>query len=258
MNLSSITLPKIGDEAEISKWMGLAAPVGAIIISGVIIVLILWPKFTQIVQLRNDNKQLAIRVESLKAKADKLARLDREDLDIKLGIVEQLLPSDKGVFTLVKQIEETSGASGILLNKIDLAPGSLKGVGEKGASTATAGTEGDSAPSIQLRVLLTGDYRSFEQFLKNIFSISRVLSVRDLSLSSSASSAGEGTQVRTSLTIHAYWLPLPKELDSIESEIEDLTAEELLTLEQIRSTGFISPPVIPAVPTGKGDLFSTY
>ena len=259
MNLSSIALPKIADEEEISKWIGLAAPGGAIIISVIIIVFVIWPKFTQILQLRSDNEQLEKRVASLDAKAEKLASLDSGDLDIKLGVVEQLLPSDKGVFTLVTQIENTSRASGVLLNKIDLSPGSLKDSGAtKDASSSTGSTQGDLAPKIQLRILLTGDYRSFEQFLKNIFSISRVLAVKDLSLSSSASSSDQTTQVRASLTIDAYWQPLPKELNSIESNVEDLTIEESATLDQIRSTGFISAPTIPLVPKGKSDLFSQY
>jgi len=259
MNLPSITLPKIGDEAEISKWMGLAAPGGAIIISLIIIIFVIWPKFTQILQLRSDNQQLTERVMSLEAKAKQLASLDRGDLDIKLGIAEQLLPSDKGVFTLVTQIERTAAASGVLLNKIDLAPGSLKESSDtKETSSGSTGTQDDLAPKIQLRLSLTSDYRSFEQFLKNISSVSRVLAVKDLSLSSSATSSEQTSQVRASLTIDAYWQPLPKELNSIESKIEDLTNEELATLEQIRSTGFISAPAIPSVPTGKVDLFSQY
>src|SRR3989339_450635 len=259
MNLSSITLPKIANEEEISKWMGLAAPGGAILISVIIIVFIIWPKFTQILQLRSENEQLTKRVESLDSKVETLASLDSRGLDIKLGIAEQLLPSDKGVFTLITQIENTSRASGVLLNKIDLAPGSLKDAGAtKGAGSSTGSTQGDLAPKIQIRILLTGDYRSFELFLKNIFSVSRVMAVKDLSLSSSASSSEQTTQVRASMTIDAYWQPLPKELNSIESQIEDLTSEESATLDQVLSTGFIAPPAIPPVPKGKTDLFSQY
>ena len=129
MNLPSIALPKIGTEVDLSRWISFGAPVGAILISLIILLFIIWPKFTQILQLKSDNQELAGRVQSLNLKAQKLASFDKNSLDLKLGASEQLLPSDKDVFPLVTQIERTSAASGVLLNKVDVAPGSLNYAG---------------------------------------------------------------------------------------------------------------------------------
>jgi len=91
-----------------------------------------------------------------------------------------------------------------------------------------------------------------------LFSVSRILAIKDLNLSASTSSSGEGSQMRAAMTIDAYWQPLPKELNSIESPIEDLTETELAILNQVSSTGTVSTPSIPSVPTGKTDLFSSF
>ncbi|KKS03941.1 hypothetical protein A2W45_00640 [Candidatus Curtissbacteria bacterium RIFCSPHIGHO2_12_41_11] len=260
MNLPTVALPKIGNEVDLSRWISLGAPGGAIAISLIILLFIIWPKFTQILQLKSDNQELSGRVQNLNLKAQKLASFDKESLDLKLGASEQLLPSDKGVFSLVTQIERTAATSGVLLNRVDLAPGSLHDTGDskKTASSSKPGSQADIGQNFQLKVSVTGDYKSFEQFLKNIFSVSRILAIKDLNLSASTSSSGEGSQMRAAMTIDAYWQPLPKELNSIESPIEDLTETELAILNQVSSTGTVSTPSIPSVPTGKTDLFSSF
>ena len=111
MNLPTIALPKISTEVDLSRWISFGAPVGAILISFIILLFIIWPKFTQILQLKSDNQELAGRVQNLNLKAQKLASFDKDSLDLQLGASEQLLPSDKGVFSLVTQIERISAAS---------------------------------------------------------------------------------------------------------------------------------------------------
>ena len=261
MNLPTIALPKIGNEVDLSRWISLGAPGGAIVVSLVILLFIIWPKFTQILQLRSDNRELAGRVQNLNLKTQKLASFDKESLDLKLGASEQLLPSDKGVFSLVTQMERTAAASGVLLNRVDIAPGSLHDTGSaKNTTAASSQPDGQVTigQSIQLKMSITGDYKSFEQFLKNIFSVSRILAIKDLNLSASTSSSDQSSQIRAAMTIDAYWQPLPKELNSIESPVEDLTESELAILNQVSSTGTISTPLIPSVPTGKTDLFSSF
>src|SRR3989344_4776813 len=98
MNLPTIALPKIGNEVDLSRWISLGAPGGAIVISLIILLFIIWPKFTQILQLKSDNQELSGRVQSLNSKAQKLASFDKGSLDLKLGASEQLLPSVKSIY----------------------------------------------------------------------------------------------------------------------------------------------------------------
>src|SRR3989338_6835009 len=149
MNLPTVALPKIGNEVDLSRSISLGAPVGAIAISLIILLFISWPKFTQILQLKSDNQELSGRVQNLNLKAQKLASFDKESLDLKLGASEQLLPSDKGVFSLVTQIERTAATYGVLLNRVDLAPGSLHDTGSAKNTTA-ASSQPDGQVTIEI------------------------------------------------------------------------------------------------------------
>jgi len=246
------------------------APAGAIGISLVIIFLIAWPKFTQVLNLREVNRELATRAASLNQKAQDLANLNKEDLEVKLSGAESLLPSDKEVFSLVTQVENAARSSGVLLSRLETAPGTI---GEGQANIATKGTSapvsqqpgGGSSfdagiPKIQIKISLAGDYKSYLQFINLLLSLPRVVAIRDLAVSSSSSS-GQSSQLRISLTIDAYWQPLPKELASIESPISELTPQETETLRQIKTTEEsvgVPSAAVPVVPLGRLDLFAPF
>jgi Tfp pilus assembly protein PilO len=173
--------------------------------------------------------------------------------------VDILLAVDR----LVGQIERSAAASGVLLSRIEVAPGSLsESLSEKPApasSGAGEGTDvGDVAQKVQLKVTLSSDYKSLLQFLNNMLSLSRVITIRDLSVSAASSSSGESSQIRISLTFDAYWKPLPKQLASIESPIAELTPSESARLENVQLTGFVTPPTVPEVSKGKPDLFAPF
>ncbi len=263
MNLPTLSLSKITGRLEVSRAASLVSPIAAIIASALIIVLVVWPKFSEVLRLRTANEQLASRARTLEEKVTKLQNLDRSLLEEQLSAAEQLLPSDKAVFSLVGQVERAVGTSGVLLNGIEVAPGVLdpseqtedKSKPASGAPATAKEGEAEIAPKIQVKVSVGSDYKSFIQFLTNIVSMSRVVSIKDLSLSSS----GESNQVKAALTIDAYWQVLPKELPSIEAPFEEITDSESARLEQVRTTGLVSPPVaVPVVPLGRSDLFAPF
>lgn len=261
MNLPALSLPKIIPKISVgvgfSKYVGLAAPIGAIVVSLVVLALIVWPKFTQVLKLRNENAELATRVDNLEAKVSKLSSLDRDVLNSQLVAAEQLVPSDKGVFTVIRQVEGAAASSGVLLNKIEVVPGKVNAVASTPDGQAVGGVPSASPDSlVQLNISLSSDYRSFLQFTSNVLALPRAISVEDLSLSGGSGSEGS-SQVRAAMTINAYWLPLPRELSSIESPVEDLTDSEKKLLEK----GLATQPansIIQQVPTGRTDLFAPF
>ena len=187
---------------------------------------------------------------------------------MELSSAEQLLPSEKDVFSLVGQIENIARLSGVLLSRLEVAPGSVGGTGAeangKSAQANQATQKGDSekdvgVPKIQLKISLTSDYMSYLQFLHRLLLIPRIVAIRDLSLSS-ASASGQSTQLRTILTLDAYWQSLPERLGSIESPIENLSENEKKLLAQVQQSesGGGAAPVVPIVPTGKDDLFAPF
>ncbi len=260
MELPTVSILKSGNSAVLTKFSNLAAPVGALVVSVLILLFVVWPKFSEALQLRSANKDLAIRASNLSQKADKLRTLDSLVLEEQLVAAEQLLPSDKSVFTLVSQIEKTAGASGVLLSRVELTPGNLSenAIPDKPTPAQSAGKDDTLgvASKIQLKISISSDYRSLVIFLNNILVLPRAVAVRDLTIA--ASSSGGSSQIKASMLLDAYWKALPKQLASIETPVEEPTAEEAARLDRISSTGFSTLPSIPSVPLGRQDIFAPF
>ena len=258
MQIPTLSILK-SNNVGLSKISNLAAPGGAILISLIILALIVWPKFSDVLRLRTANKDLVTRAESLAKKADRLGGFDRIVLEEQLVSAEQLLPSDKSVFNLVSQVEKTAGASGVLLNRVELTPGTLSESAPPDKPVPTAPQVKDDvvtiAPKIQLKIQFSSDYRSLVIFLNNVLSLPRTIAIRELTI---ASSSGQSSQIKASMIVDAYWKPLPKQLAAIESAIEDLTPTEKARLERISSTGLSTLPSVPSVPLGRQDLFAPF
>lgn len=286
INLPVISIPKINIGADSSKFLKLGAPAVAIAVSVLVLLFVIWPTFNSMIKLNISNKQLATRASSLEAKSQDLATLDRNKLDRDLTASEQLLPSDKGVFLIVQQIERAASSSGVILNRIDVAPGSIgdsvsTGQGSaQGAASAQTNAPGQNAadlgsvvidtPKVQLRVAITSDYAGFLKFLNTLISLPRVVSIHDLTLSTAGGTGGSSSALRTALTLDAYWKPLPKELPAVETAISKLTPEEENIIDNVVTTSLTnstssgsggtstSIPSTPSAPSGRSDLFAPF
>lgn len=269
MNLSSFSIARILPKIEFGRTQALLAPAGAIAIAVIVLVLVIWPKFTQALSIRAENQQLASRAAVLETKVQVLESLDSDQLEEQLGDAERLLPSDKAVFSYIRQIEGAASAAGVILQKVDVAPGVLSGEGALASqaptaqSAAPAGAPADTleGAKVQVKISLTSDYKSLVTFLERIVSLARVSAVRDLTIAS-ASATGEVAPLRTSMAVDAYFRPLPAELGSIEAPVEALTADEQNLLASVRAATISSPvatsSAVIAVPTGRNDLFAPF
>ncbi|MBI3341858.1 hypothetical protein HY024_01935 [Candidatus Curtissbacteria bacterium] len=289
MNIPAISIPKISLGADSSKYVKLAAPAGAIAVSALVLLFVVWPTFNNLIKLNISNRQLSTRAASLESKAQDLSTLDRDRLDQQLSASEQLLPSDKGVFTIVQEIEKSASSSGVILNKIDVAPGALGETKSGGGQAGAAPTPGQSAqtstapgqnaadlgsllistPRVQLKVAITSDYQGLLRFLNTLDSLSRIVSIHDLTMATSGGVGGSSAAVKTLLTVDAYWQPLPRELPAVETPISKISQaeEDLLKKVVIAPAPQSLPPsggstsagsVSASSSTGKSDLFAPF
>ncbi|MDP2632173.1 MAG: type 4a pilus biogenesis protein PilO [Candidatus Curtissbacteria bacterium] len=270
MNLPNISFIKPGVHVNTDKISALAVPVGAIVVSLLVFVLVVWPKFTSTLSLRSENKELELRVQKLIAKVDLLSSYDKVELQQNLGYAEALLPSDKGTFSLIRSVELAAASSGVVLTKVDVAPGSIgasstPSSGQTSAPTAPvqAGSEPSDVSKILVRVSLSSDYNSILNFLKNIANNARIISIEDLTLSSS-SAQGEASPLRTSMVINGYWKARPSKLGQIESPVTPLTDAESSMLAKVKtlisssSSTSSDSGFVPEVPVGRSDLFAPF
>lgn len=267
MNLPALIIPKMISFSGSSRLRAVGAPVAAIAASLAVVFFVSWPRFGEVLRLKAANDLLAGQAQAVERKAQLLSSLDLDLLDNQLVAAEGLLPSDKGVFSLVRQIEGAAVASGVLIDRLEVTPGQVAGEASKNnAAVGQQQTTGsgdktgvkDPAPKIVLKVSFSSGYSSLVTFIGNVLGIPRALSISDISLSATSS---EGTAVvRALVTVNGYWQQLPTQLSSIESPLEELTSTELELLSKIKTTGGVGAGsrAAPAVPLGKSDLFAPF
>lgn len=259
MNLPSLPVNlKIAKSGDIARLGTFGAPAGAVLVCAIVLILVVWPKMSQALKIRATNAEFSSRIAAFSTKLSILSSLDEKQLESQLGSAEQILPSDKAVFSFVRQIEAASSKNGVILDKVDVAPGILSGADSE-IAVPSAGVVVEAAPKIQVKISIQSDYRAFLSFFRDLYSVPRVIGIRDLSISSGT---GEnGNILSSSFVVDAYWKSLPTELGSIESPVVDLTSEEKKMLESVKAVEVASgatSSAVPAVPTGRSDLFAPF
>lgn len=254
MNLSALTLPKIAG-LQASRGLSVIAPIGGIVVSLIVLAFIVWPKYAEIKELRSANVELTNRATSLEAKVDVLATLDASVLEKQLAASQALLPSDKDVFILIRQVENAAASTGVVLSKVEVVPGSINEIDSTGAVPQAGAPvlDASSALQVQVRLSITSGYASLLSFISKMYSGARVINVDDITIATASS--GE-SQVRTAFSVDAYWQPLPIDLGSIEKPVSPLTDSEVELLNTVGEQGVSSVPTVPEVPLGRSDLFA--
>ncbi|MEK7581332.1 MAG: hypothetical protein AAB512_03540 [Patescibacteria group bacterium] len=272
MNLPALSVSAKGEKAiDLSKILIFAPSVIAIIASVAIGFLVVWPKFNEVLRLKDSNKTLEETAVKLEGKAEALSGFDKTKLRTQLSEAEQLLPSDKSIFTFIRQVEDTRNSSGVVIT--NLSVGNVGQFKSETGNKSSAAAPGEAIPpppaaapdttdpaaaagvsQVDMKLALTSDYRSILQFLTGIYNLPRVTLVKDLSLSKSA----DGGQLTTSLSIVSLWQPLPLELASVEAPLGAIDDNEAKLLASVESAGAAAPAVVPDVPKGKPDIFATF
>lgn len=262
MNLQSITSAAKGEKSmDLSKVIMFAPSGLSIILSLAIAFFIVWPKFSEVLELQKSNKTLSENATKLEEKAIALSSVDRSRLRGQLLAANQLVPSDKNIFNFIGQIEEIRNSTGVAITNLSVGT-----VGQFGSSkssstavptpppAATAGTEGvEGASQVQMKLTMTSDYGSFLRFLDSAYSLPRVVIVKDASIAYSEN------QLNTSLTLNALWQELPTDLAPVETPLVRLTSAQEELLSKVETSGLsASPQVIPEVPKGREDIFSPF
>lgn len=265
MNLPAVAISKNGVSLGITKYLPFAMPVLSIAVSILIAYFVIWPKFGEVLSMRTTNKQMDVQAAQLEEKAQTLSSLsqDKVSLEKQLAQAEQLLPSTNGVFLVLREIELAAGSSGILLEKTDVDAKSISNI--QTGTTAPAPPDKNASsvaglsPAVVIKLSLTGGYKSFLQFMGSLYNDSRVVSIDDLSLSSSTQN--NSGVVRASITINAFWKPLPKDLGSIDKPVDKLSDAEnsrLSAVETAQMAQTATSSAVPRVPLGRSDLFAPF
>ncbi|OGD85903.1 hypothetical protein A2164_02960 [Candidatus Curtissbacteria bacterium RBG_13_35_7] len=258
MDFADTATTKIKRPNDYSKILALAVPVGSIIASVIIFTLIIWPKINEIMELKKTNAELALRAERIEQKVEILKGLDPNILEEQLEASEQLLPTNNNIFSFLKQTEDMAAVSGVLLGKVEVATTDIGGKGKVKVKASEEGAVETEAEKVALNVAISGDYQSVTQFLKGIYSFSRVASIDSIPFTTTLDEETNSLKFSASFTINAYWKEFPATLGSIESPVQKLTQEEVDLLANVQKPNIILAPTVPEVPVGRGNIFTPY
>ncbi len=274
MEVPSLTLAKRAEKSfDMSRIMLFGPAVVAILASVVIGVLVVWPKYSEMRRLSESNKTLAETAVKLENKAATLSKMDREELRVQLAAAELLLPSNKSIFTFIRQIEDVRSASGVIITNLSVGSvGKFSSKDSAGSAGADDGAGAAGAPvppppgaagggqspnlgdvkSVTMNVSVTSDFDQIFRFLNEVYSLPRVTTVSGLAFTIDRSGL-----IATTMEINSLWQDRPAQLASVEAPLPELSGGELALLKKVESEGVVGTPVeIPDVPRGKANIFS--
>lgn len=270
MNLPTLIMPRHGEKSfDLSKVFMFGPSAIAIIASIFIGFLVVWPKYSEIGQLRQSNKTLEETAGKLEDKAQALKSLDRVKLKTQLSAAEQLLPSEKKIFEFIRQVENVRNNTGVVITNLSVGSvGQFKSSNsekaDEGAGQNTTPAPAPAAPpaegevdanvnTVTMKVSVSSDFEQIFKFLNELYALPRVTTVKELTFAIDQ----QGSRLSTSLDINSLWQQLPTDLASVEAPLASLDQAEVDLLAKVESTGAVSAPVVvPDVPKGKLNIFS--
>jgi Tfp pilus assembly protein PilO len=186
---------------KVNKNLFYVLPVIAILIVVAIGILFVQPKYNEINQLNVQKVEELGKQEKMQAKLRTLSALDstKTDLQAQLSNLSVALPSQKEIPSLIIALQKISEASDIELQAIQLTPGVLLN---------DPATINKSAPELPLVINIRGNYEAVKTFLGRVYKAKRLLNMGSLSLNTSTA-AGEEGQISASLSMSAFYQPLP-------------------------------------------------
>ncbi len=157
-----------------------------------------------------DNKDINAQMES---KITRLveAQAAYQDANLQLPLIDQAIPQNPEVLSLVSQLKNLAAATGSSISALQISTVPLLG-SEATPSAATGG----KLTEIPLVVAISGPYTSIKSFIDGLFAMGRIATIQTLTVSPSRdetpttkASPASGTIVRLVTKMNIYYMPMP-------------------------------------------------
>ncbi|MBI4066661.1 type 4a pilus biogenesis protein PilO [Candidatus Gottesmanbacteria bacterium] len=191
--------------------------------------------------------------EALSTKLSFLTSMQEDNLRDQLAMLLSVVPQDKSVPSIFTTLEGLAQQSGVSIGEINLtSPGSLAT-----GSAVSQMTSGKKIGASTLPFLLsaTGVYDQIRSFVSSINQVKRLFDVTSFEFS-----IGSAGVTRVSLSLSAFYQPLPTKVGSVEAPLSSLTPkEEDVLAKLIKYPDFSASAFQPLTPVsigGKRDPFA--
>lgn len=191
--------------------------------------------------------------EVLSHKLQLLEGLREDDLRNRLVALLSAVPQDKSVPTIFSSVEGLSRESGVSILDMSIAnPGSLA---TPAAMRQSPVEKKIGASTLPFSLTATGTYDQIRAFVSEVNKVRRFFDVTSFTLT-----IADAGVTRVSLSLAAYYQPLPTKVGSIEAPVAALSKkeEEVLTkvVEYPDVSQVVSQPLAPTFSGGKRNPFA--
>jgi hypothetical protein len=231
------------------KYQSILISVGIFAFVGLTGLFFLWPKISEILEMRSSLDTEKATLAQLTSKLALLQSLDAGELENKNKILLTLLPVEKdptNSFMTIRGLTAEASLDGVVLN---VSPGLVStNSASKSAAPVVAQTENN--PYLEYTFQAEGDKLKFSGFLSKLEKIMPLMQISDLKFSTIE------VKPTIKLTIRSYYFPLPKSLGKVETPITTLGTQEEDTYRT--ASTYLLPEAAPSftpVQTGKVNPF---
>lgn len=241
------------DPQSLERLKAYSWPIFLIVVGVTLAVFIALPNFNEYFLQRNKMAEKKQKLALLTEKAAALASLDRDRLRRQLQVAESALPSEKAVPGLLSGLERIAAESGAAVTAFQISPGIISSR-ENSEEKNPVPVKEIATPAIPFTISLEGNYQSLKGFLLRLKKARRLIGLDKLSFVN-LQTQDNPENLRTNLSLLAYYLPLPEDPPLPEEKLESISPEELDFLAEVESFEVISvaPPLLPV---GKENPFA--
>ncbi len=228
-------------------------PILTVLIIFIFTVTVFRNTLSNLLKLREENKNMNTKLAALIKKSQLLQSLDDLEISKKVERLEEVFPSDKPVLSLFASLNQLALEENVAFGGIKLNPGRLEKIqpslaqDEAKNAAAAATVESSDLQELEISFSIKGQLEDIADFIRQLEKNSPLTQIESMSLSLDGLVA--------SLEVKVFYQDFPENLGLVEKPVPVLTEKEKEILAAIADFRKIEK-IEPNAPIGKENIFS--
>ncbi len=187
--------------------------------------ILVWPWLTSVGSLRAKAKENEMKVSILTTKLSALSGANELTLDQDLRVVNITMPEGKDLVGGLVGLRIAAADSGVLLESLRVSPGEVVDEASKSAKVV----EGEKENQISYSIVIQGSKDQIQAFFERVRAVAPLMELERLSY------AEKNGLAEATVAVTSFYVPGVVQLGSIDSPIQELSAEEDQLLRRLRN-----------------------
>jgi Tfp pilus assembly protein PilO len=226
-------------------YKSLVISVGILLACGAALLLGIIPLIQTTIGLDAQRRVQAIQVGALQQKLTVLQSMDEGKLRQDLQMLLSAVPSDKSLGTVFSTVDGLSTQTGLSIDSFSITkPGSLS---TASAQQLTVDEQAVGSNIVPVSIHFTGTLDQIRTFLTSAVLVRRFLRIRSIDINlrqgnSAPVASSSGTMASVSMTIDAFYSPIPSSIGSVSQAIDGLKTSDTDIIAKVAAIQLITPP----------------